>query len=58
MTADGIMRLFREIAQRGCAVVMSTHNTTLIEQYPRPRPCFSPRGGSGELNLKEQLAGL
>ncbi len=57
MTADGIMRLFREIAQRGCAVVMSTHNTTLIEQYPARALLFA-KGRIRELNLKEQLAGL
>ena len=57
VTADGIMRLFREIAQRGCAVVMSTHNTTLIEQYPARALLFA-KGRIRELNLKEQLAGL
>ena len=34
VTADGIMEIFRKIAQSGCAVVMSTHNISLIEQYP------------------------
>lgn len=34
VTAEGIMQLFQEIAGRGCAVVMSTHNTALIENYP------------------------
>ena len=57
VTADGIMRLFREIAQRGCAVVMSTHNTTLIEQYPARALLFA-KGRIRELDLKEQLAGL
>ena len=33
-TADGIMQLLRTIAQGGAAVVMSTHNTALIDQYP------------------------
>jgi len=33
-TADGIMKLLREIAQHGTAVVMSTHNMSLLEQYP------------------------
>ena len=57
VTADDIMRLFREIAQRGCAVVMSTHNTTLIEQYPARALLFA-KGRIRELDLKEQLAGL
>lgn len=34
VTADGIMEIFRKIAHSGCAVVMSTHNISLIEQYP------------------------
>lgn len=34
VTTDGIMSLFQKIANNGCAVVMSTHNTTLLESYP------------------------
>lgn len=34
VTAEGIMEIFHKIAQSGCAVVMSTHNISLIEQYP------------------------
>ena len=33
-TAKGIMELLRSISQNGTAIVMSTHNTALIEQYP------------------------
>jgi len=33
-TAKGIMELLRNISQNGTAVVMSTHNTSLIDQYP------------------------
>ncbi len=33
-TAKGIMQLLRTISQDGTAVVMSTHNTALLEQYP------------------------
>lgn len=33
-TAKGIMELLRSISQSGTAIVMSTHNTVLIEQYP------------------------
>lgn len=57
MTADGIMRLFRQIAQRGCAVVMSTHNTALIEQYPARTFLFS-KGRMREIDLTEKLAGI
>ncbi|MCD7970610.1 MAG: ATP-binding cassette domain-containing protein [Alistipes sp.] len=32
--ANGIMELFREISRTGCAVVMSTHNIGIIEEYP------------------------
>ena len=33
-TADGIMQLLREISLNSTAVVMSTHNMPLLEQYP------------------------
>ena len=33
-TADGIMKLLRNISQQGTAVIMSTHNIALMEQYP------------------------
>ena len=33
-TAEGIMEVFLRIARTGCAVVMSTHNISLIEQFP------------------------
>ena len=41
LTADGIIRLFQEIARQGTAVVMSTHNTALIEEYPSRTILFS-----------------
>ncbi|MFR9652052.1 MAG: ATP-binding cassette domain-containing protein [Rikenellaceae bacterium] len=34
VTSDEIMKLFHKIAQNGCAVIMSTHNTMLLESYP------------------------
>lgn len=34
VTADSIMQLFHRIAAAGTAVVMSTHNTAFIENYP------------------------
>ena len=55
VTADDIMRIFREISERGCAVVMSTHNTALIENYPARAILFS-KGHISEVDLKEKLA--
>lgn len=54
LTADGIMQLFRQIAERGCAVVMSTHNTALIENYPARAILFA-QGGIREVDLKAEL---
>ena len=47
VTADGIMRLFLTIARSGCAVVMSTHNTNLIEEYPARTLVFEKRARQG-----------
>lgn len=55
VTADGIMQLFQKIAERGCAVVMSTHNTALIENYPARAVLFS-KGKIREVDLKAELA--
>ena len=55
VTADGIMRLFLTIARSGCAVVMSTHNTALIENYPARAVLFS-KGKIREVDLKAELA--
>ncbi|WP_417015605.1 cell division ATP-binding protein FtsE [Alistipes sp.] len=55
VTADGIMKLFHKIAENGCAVVMSTHNTSLIENYPARAILFS-QGHIREVDLKAELA--
>ena len=55
VTADGIMQLFQKIASQGCAVVMSTHNTALIENYPARAVLFS-KGKIREVALKAELA--
>lgn len=34
VTAEDIMEIFKRVAASGCAVVMSTHNISLIEQFP------------------------
>ena len=38
-TAQGIMQLLRQIAQTGTAVIMSTHNTQLLSQFPGVEYC-------------------
>ncbi len=55
VTAEGIMLLFREIASRGCAVVMSTHNTALLENYPARAILFA-QGKIREIDLEEKLS--
>ena len=57
VTADGIMKLFREIAANGCAVIMSTHNTAIIEDYPARTVLFS-QGRISEIDLGERLKSL
>ena len=54
VTADGIMQLFQKIASQGCAVVMSTHNTSLIENYPARAILFA-QGKIREIDLKAEL---
>ena len=49
------MQLFQKIAERGCAVVMSTHNTSLIENYPARAVLFA-QGKIREVDLKAELA--
>jgi cell division transport system ATP-binding protein len=48
--SDGVMRLFREIASGGCAIVMSTHNVANIQQYPSRTIRFS-KGHIEELDI-------
>ena len=33
-TSEGIMKLLREISESGCAVLMATHNYTLLKKFP------------------------
>ena len=54
LTADGIMELFKRIAADGCAVVMSTHNIALIEQYPSRTIMFS-HGHINEVDMATLL---
>ena len=55
VTAEEIIQLFRKIAARGCAVVMSTHNTALLENHPTRSILFS-HGRIQEINLEEKLS--
>ena len=55
VTADGIMQLFRSIAERGCTVVMSTHNTALLEKYPARSILFA-QGRTREVDLRGELS--
>lgn len=55
VTAEEIIQLFRKIAARGCAVVMSTHNTALLENHPTRSILFS-QGRIREINLEEKLS--
>ena len=54
LKADGIIRMFQEIARQGCAVVMSTHNTALIEEYPSRTILFS-KGKIKEVPVQTML---
>lgn len=52
LTAEGIVRLFHDIAAKGTAIVMSTHNTSLIENFPSRTLLFS-HGTVREVNIDE-----
>ena len=54
VSADEIMRLFSKIASRGCAIIMSTHNTALIEQYPARTLLFS-KGKMVEIDVESSF---
>ena len=55
VTADEIMRLFSQITAAGCAIIMSTHNTALIEQYPARTVMFS-KGRIKEIDLASSFS--
>ena len=50
VTAEGIMKIFQNIAKSGCAVVMSTHNISLIEQFPSRTILFA-KGNISEVDV-------
>ena len=54
VSADEIMKLFKEITAKGCAIIMSTHNTALIEQYPARTIMFS-KGKISEIDVEKMF---
>ena len=53
-TAEDIMEVFQRIVKTGCAVVMSTHNIALIEQYPSRTLLFA-QGRLTEVDLESVM---
>lgn len=53
-TAEDIMEVFQRIVKTGCAVVMSTHNIALIEQYPSRTLLFA-QGRLSEVDLESVM---
>ena len=54
LTAEGIVRLLHEIASKGTAIIMSTHNTALIENYPSRTLLFANKKVQ-EVNINELI---
>lgn len=54
LTAEGIVRILHNIAAQGTAVVMSTHNTSLIENYPSRTLLFA-HGGVDEVDVQSLI---
>ena len=50
-TADDIMEIFQRIVKSGCAVIMSTHNISLLEQFPSRTILFA-QGHIQEVDVK------
>ena len=55
LTANEIVRLFHNIAAKGTAVIISTHNTSLIENYPS-RTLLLAHGKAREVNINELIS--
>ena len=55
VTADGIMRLFRELAASGGAIIMTTHNTALSAQFPARTILFS-KGKITEIDVEKSFS--
>lgn len=55
VTAESIMKIFHKIVENGCSVVMSTHNTTLLDTFPARAILFA-QGHIKEIDLKSVTA--
>lgn len=51
VAAEGIVRLLHDVAAQGTAIVMSTHNASLIESYPSRTLLFA-QGKVREVNIQ------
>lgn len=54
VTAEGIVRLFHDIAAKGTTIIISTHNTSLIENYPSKALLFAQKTVR-EVNIHELI---
>ena len=55
ITAEGIVRLFHDIAAKGTAIIISTHNTSLIENYPSKTLLFAQKTVH-EVDIRELIS--
>ncbi len=55
LTTESIMKLFQKIVENGCSVVMSTHNTTLLDNFPARAIRFA-QGHIQEVDLKRVIS--
>ena len=53
-SADDIMRLFREIVEGGCSVVMATHNIQIVDAFPA-RTLMFRKGRIEEMDVRAAL---
>ncbi len=54
--ADAVMKIFRRVNQMGCTVVMSTHNVSLINDYPSRTLRFN-QGRVEEIDIRPLVGG-
>ena len=53
-TASNIIQLLKDISKKGTAVIMSTHNVSMIEKYPGIVYCCQDGALIERNNIKEQ----
>lgn len=54
LAAEGIVRLFHDIASKGTAVIISTHSTSLVESYPSRTLLFAQKRVN-EVDVRELI---